>query len=95
MYRKYFKYLFALFFMESTVPAFAEKGGMPGYVFFGLVGGYLILGLVISRFISLLLKSILEGLKKEQRKHDWFMTAGTFTLPVLFLYIQDTYSILY
>jgi O-antigen/teichoic acid export membrane protein len=71
--------------------AYAEKGGIPTEVVWGLGTLFTIIGLAISFFVSYALRSVLEKYRNERRKHIWFMTSFTFLLPVVFGILKEQF----
>ena len=64
----------------------------------GVIGGFilfLIVGFVISLIISFIIKRLLEELRKEKRKHVWWMAILTLIIPTIFGYAEDEFHILY
>ena len=90
-----YKFVVLLCFILLALPAFAEKGGMPVYAYYGLAIGMFLLLSVISICLSLFFQFVIENLKKEKRKHIVFMTLGTLVFPVSYVYLEDKFNILY
>ncbi|NVK66764.1 MAG: hypothetical protein HWE22_19385 [Flavobacteriales bacterium] len=94
---KFTKYVFALMaiiFVNNYAIADPEHLIPPEY-FIGLIALFLLLGTAISLVVSVLLRFVFQKVRKEKRKHIWFMTSLTFILPTTFVLLEEEYHLLY
>lgn len=95
--KKYKNILVVLVLVVSiSFPAKADpRHIIPLEAVIGMILLFTILGIGASLMISMLLRLILEKIRKEKRRHIWFMTFCTLIFPVLYAYLVDEYNLLY
>lgn len=73
----------------------ADGHTIPPIAVYGAIAGFLFGGLAISFVISFLLRTILEIILAEKRKHIWWMVLLTFLFPSLVIFAEEEYQLLY
>lgn len=79
--------------MAPLVTYADPAGGYPGFPLedvLTVVSLFVIAGLAISVCISLVFRHVFQKIRKEKRKHIWFMTIFTFIFPAPYIYAELT-----
>lgn len=84
-----------LLILLLAFPARADGPVIPTVAVVGSISLVVVVGFALSLLLSLLVKLVLQQLRKEKRNKIWIMSLTTFLAAALFWYFEEEYDWMY